>query len=89
MRDYLIPKDEQLYDTIIKNRDPIKEPILTADDRDYAPAEVKNATDYLNHKKGPGEDGITREIPKNLLTIPDIYLHIIQKCLRKGCFPKK
>ena len=51
MRDYLIPKDEQLYDTIIKNRDPIKEPILTADDRDYTPAVVKNAKDDLNHKK--------------------------------------
>jgi hypothetical protein len=62
--EYLTPKDEQ-HD----NKDYHKriralsvEPILTADDRDYTPAEVKKATDDLNHKISPGEDGITGAI---------------------------
>jgi len=63
--------------TIIKESGP-KEPILTADDRAYTPAEVKNAIDDLNHKKAPGEDGITGDIYQSLETIPDIYLHIIR-----------
>jgi hypothetical protein len=40
----------------------LKEPILTADDRDCTPTKVKKATDDLKDKKTPGEDGITGEI---------------------------
>ena len=45
MAEYLIPKDEQPDDTDYHKRirTQIKGPILTADDRDYSPAEVKNA----------------------------------------------
>ena len=39
--------------TIIKESGP-KEPILTADDRGYTPAEFKNAIDDLNHKNARG-----------------------------------
>jgi hypothetical protein len=66
-----------------KNQDSIKEPILTADDMYYTPAEVKNATDDLNHQNAPGEDGITGDIPKSLLTILDIYFHIIQTAFKE------
>jgi hypothetical protein len=53
MTDYLIPKDEQLDDTDYHKRTRVqsKKPILTADDRDYTSAEVKNAIDDLSHKK--------------------------------------
>jgi len=43
MIDYLIPKDEQLDDTDYHKRirSQSKEPILTADDRDYTPAKFR------------------------------------------------
>ena len=60
--------------TIIKESGP-KEPILTADDRGYTPAEVKNAIDDLNHKKAPGEDGITGDIPKSTNNSRHLFTH--------------
>jgi hypothetical protein len=64
MSDYLIPTDDQLDDTDYHKgiRAQSKEPILTADDREYTPAEVKNAIYDLKHNKEPGEDGITGDI---------------------------
>jgi len=64
MLDYVIPKDEQIDDTDHHKRIRVllKEPTLTADDRDCTPTEVKNSTDDLKHKKAPGEDGITGDI---------------------------
>ena len=43
MSDYLIPTDDQLHDTDYHKgiRAQSKEPILTADDREYTPTEVK------------------------------------------------
>jgi len=78
VKDYLIHKDEQLDDTDYHKRirAQSKEPILTADDRDYTPAQAKNVIYDLNHRKAPGEDSITSDIPESLRTIPDIYLHI-------------
>jgi len=90
MTDHLTPNDEQSDDTDHHKR--IRtlstEPIQTADDRDYTPAEVKNAIDDLNHKKVPGEDGITREIYQSLQTIPFIYLHYIKLVFEEKLFTK-
>jgi len=64
VRDYLIPKDDQTDDTNYHKgiRAQSKEPILTADDRDYTPTEVKNAICDLMCNKAPGEDGTAAEI---------------------------
>jgi hypothetical protein len=55
MIDYLSPRDEPLdntdYHKIIRYQ--AKEPVLTMDDRDCSPAEVKNAINELNHKNKP------------------------------------
>jgi cell envelope opacity-associated protein A len=61
MSDYLIPKDDQTDDTNYHKgiRAQSKEPILTADDRDYTPTEVNNAICDLKRNKAPGENGIT------------------------------
>jgi hypothetical protein len=69
MIDYLSPKDEPLDDTEYHNRirDQTKETILTADDRHYSPAEVKNVIDELNHKKSSwGKRHYRRNIPESL-----------------------
>jgi hypothetical protein len=64
MSDYLIPKDDRTDDTNYHKgiRAQSKEPILTADDRNYAPTEVKNTIYDLKRNKVPGEDGITAEM---------------------------
>jgi hypothetical protein len=92
MIEYLIPKDEQTDDTDYhkKNRAQSKEPILTADDRDCTPAEVKNAINELKHKKAPGEDGITADIYQRAYKqFPIFICTAYSECLRKGYFPKK
>jgi len=92
MIDYLIPKDEQIDDTDYHKRIRVQteEPILTADDRDCTPSEVKNAIDDLKLKKAPGEDGITAEIYQSVFKLFPISIYTIyNECLRKGCFPKK
>jgi superfamily I DNA/RNA helicase len=76
MLDHLIPTDELLDDTDYHKRirDQTKEPIYTADDRDYSPDEVKNAIEELNHKKNArGRLHHRRYISESLQTIPDIY----------------
>jgi len=57
MTDHLIPKDEQICDTDYhKNIRALSiEPILITDDKNYTPAEVKNAIDDLKHKKRQGK----------------------------------
>ena len=92
MSDYLIPTDDQRDDTDYHKgvRAKSKEPILTADDREYTPTEVKNAIYDLKHNKAPGEDGITGEIYQRVYTqLPTTIYTIYNECLRKGCFPKK
>jgi hypothetical protein len=53
MLDYIILKDEQTDDTDHHKRirAQFKEPILTTDDTDCIPTEVKNAIDDLKHTK--------------------------------------
>jgi hypothetical protein len=90
--DYLIPKDEKTDDTDYHKRirAQAEEPILTADDRDCTPSEVKNAIDDLKLKKAPGEDGITAEIYQRVFKFFPIFIYTLyNECLRKGCFPKK
>jgi hypothetical protein len=91
MLDHVIPKDELLDDTDCHTRvrDQRKEPILTAEDRDYSPAELKNATEELHHKQAPGEDGITGDIYQRAYKQFPICINTLySECLRKGCFPK-
>ena len=92
MIEYLIPKDEQIDDTDYHKRirAQTEEPILTADDRDSTPSEVKNAIVDLKLKKAPGEDGVTAEIYQRVFKLFPIFIYTIyNECLRKGCFPKK
>jgi hypothetical protein len=92
MIDHPIPNDKQTDDTDYhkRNRTLSTEPILTADNRDYTPTEVKNAIDDLNHKKAPGEDGITGEIYQRVYKqFPSFIYTQYNECLRKSCFPKK
>jgi len=82
MIDHLIPNYEQSDDTGYHKRirTLCTEPILTADDRDYTPAEVKNTIYDLNHKKAPGEDDITekyiRESINNFLNLFKQYTSV-------------
>jgi hypothetical protein len=90
--DYLNPKDEPLDDTNCHKRikDQTKEPILTADNRDYSPSEVKNAINKLNNKKAPGEGGFTGDIYQRVYKQFPIFMNTLYgECLRKWCFPKK
>jgi hypothetical protein len=92
MSDYLIPKDDQTDDTNYYRgiRAQSKEPVQTADNRDYTQTEVKNAIYDIKHNKVPGEDGITAEIYQRVYTqLPTLIHTPYNKCLRKGCFLKK
>jgi len=91
MMDHLTPNNEQSDDTDYHKRIRIlsTEPILTADNRDYTPAEVKNTIDNLNHKKAPGEGGITGEIYWRVYKQFPSFIYTIHECLRKSRFPKK
>ena len=92
MSDYLIPADDQLDDTDYHKgiRAQSKVPILTADDTEYTPTEIKNAIYDLKHNKVPGEDGITGDIYQRVYTqFPTLIYTLYNECLRKGCFPKK
>ena len=92
MIEYLIPKDEQTDDTDHHKRirAQLKEPILTADDRDCTHTKVKNAINDLKHKKGAGEDGITADIYQRAYKQFPLFIYTIyNECLRKGNFPKK
>ena len=84
MIDHLIPNDEQTDDTDYHKRIRTlsRELILTADDRDYTPAEVSNAIDDLNHKNAPGEDGITGEIYKIVYKQFPSFIYTLYECLR-------
>jgi hypothetical protein len=92
MSDCLIPTDDQRDDTDYHKgvRAKSKEPIRTADDREFTPTEVRNAIYDLKHNKAPGEDGITGDIYQRVYTqVPTTICTIYNECLRKGCFPKK
>jgi len=68
----------------------IKEPNQTADDRDFTPAEVKNAIEDLKNKKAPGEDGITGVIYQGVYKLfPTLTYTQYGECLRTGCFPTR
>ena len=90
MSDYLIPTDDQLDDTDYHKgiRAQSKEPILTADDREYTRTEVKNAIYDLKQNKTPGEDGITGDIYQRVYKQFPTLVYALYECLRKG-FPKK
>ena len=92
MLDHLITRDDQADDSDYHKRirTKIREPSQTADDREFTPAEIKNAIEELKNKKSPGEDGITGEIYKRVYQLfPSFTYTIYSVCLQAGCFPKR
>jgi hypothetical protein len=90
MIDHIIPNDEQTDNTDYHKRirDLSTEPILTTDDSYYTPAEVKNAIDDLNHKKGDrGRRNYSTNVPDSLQIISYIYLHTLQRVPEERMFP--
>jgi len=90
--DHLITKDDRTDDTDYHKRirREIREPNQTEDDREFTPAEIKNAIEELKNKKAPGEDGIMGEIYKRVYKLlPSFTYTIYIVCLLAGCFPKR
>ena len=90
--DHIITKDDRTDDTDYHKRirREIRELNQTEDDREFTPAEIKNAIEELNNKKAPGEDGITGEIYKRVYKLlPSFTYTIYSVCLQVGCFPKR
>jgi hypothetical protein len=60
------------------------------DDREFTPAEVKNAIADLKDKKAPGDDGITGVIHQRIYKLfPTLTYTLYCECLRTGGFPKR
>jgi len=92
MLDHLITRDDRTddldYHKIIRTK--FREPSQTAKDREFTPAEIKNAIEELKNRKAPGEDGITGEIYKRVYKLFHSFTYTIHSvCLPAGCFPKR
>jgi hypothetical protein len=58
------------------------------DDLPFTENEVTEVINSQNHRKSPGEDGITADIIKNLHVINPAFLtKLYNKCLKLWCFP--
>jgi uncharacterized protein YktA (UPF0223 family) len=62
--EYLIPTDEETEETDHHKqiRTLIEEPMGTEDDKEFTTEEIRQAIKSIDHKKAPGEDGITSKI---------------------------
>jgi hypothetical protein len=64
MFEYFVPADDEEGETNhhkrIRTR--LKEPIQTRNDRDFTIEEIKHNIENIDHKKVPGEHGITSDI---------------------------
>ena len=90
--DHLITKDDRNDDTDYHKRiwREIMEPNQTEDDREFTPAEIKNAIEELKNKKAPGEDGIMEEIYKRVFKLLPRFTYTIYSIrLQAGYFPKR
>jgi len=80
--------DELDYHKRIRTK--TREPIQTADDREFIPTEIKNAIEGLKTPKTSWEDGITGEIYKRAYNLlPSFTYTIYSVCMQAGCFPKR
>jgi hypothetical protein len=91
MLDYFVPADDKQGETnhhkYIRGR--LEEPIQTRGDRDFPIEEIKHTIESLDHKKAPGEDGITSDILLRKFTTLSKFITLFNGCLRNGCFPKR
>ena len=62
----------------------------TADDKDFALEEIRNAVESMGNKKASGEDRITSEIYKSTFEIfPSYITAMYNGCSRRGAFPTR
>ena len=88
----LIPKDEVTEETDHhkKIRTFTEEPMETEDNMEFTTEEIRQAIKSIDHKKAPGEDGITSKIIMwTFERFPQIMISLYNGCLSKGCFPKR
>jgi len=64
--------------------------VETKDDRDFTAEEIKQTISSIDHKKAPGEEGITSKIPLwTFERFPRLVTTLYNCCLRTGCFPRR
>jgi hypothetical protein len=88
----LIPKDDKTEETDHHKRirTLIEEPMKTEDDREFTSEEIRQTITSIDHKKSPGDDGITNQILMwTFERCPRLVTSLCNGCLRKGCFPKR
>ena len=92
MLDYFVPEDNETNDSAVHNqiRELIKEPIDTEDDKTFSREEIVSVIKTFNHKKAPGENGLTSEIILHVFrSFPSFLTDVYNKCLKEGCFTKQ
>jgi len=64
MLNNIVPEDNKINDSAVHKqiREQIKEPVDTEDDKPFSREEIASVIKKFNHKKAPGEDGLTSEI---------------------------
>ena len=90
--EYLIHKDKKTEETENHKRirTLMEETMETKDDRDFTTEEIRQITESIDHKKAPGEGGITSQILMwNFERLPRLVTSLYNGCLRKGCFHRK
>ena len=90
--EHLIPKDEETVATDHHKqiRTNIEESMGTEDDREFTAEEIRYTIKSKDHKKKPGEDGITSKILlRTFERFPRLVTSLYDGCLKEGCFPKK
>jgi transcription termination factor NusB len=88
----LIPKDDKAEETDHHKRIRtfIEEPMETEDDREFTSEGIRQTIKSIDHKKAPGEEGITSQILMwTFERLPRLVTSLYNGCLRKGCFPKR
>jgi len=89
---HLFPDDDPQKDTDRQKeaRRHTKQPINTADDKQFTQDEVRQLVEVFKDKKTPGPNGITNEIVKKVFqAIPKIMTRLYNACLKSGHFPEK
>jgi hypothetical protein len=87
----LTPKEEEAEDTDHHKRvmKLVEELMVTEDDREFTTEEIRQTITSIDHKKSPGEDGITSRILTWAFdSFPRLVTSLYNGCLRKGCFRK-